>query len=174
MGRPATASSVEKAGLEPQFGNDGNSTTRWSSIFADDQWWQVDLGSPRNIDRVTINWEIAHASRYQILTSQNGTSFTLAAEQTLAAPGLQTTSFPTRNARYLRIHCNTRATNYGCSFWDANVQGPADGAPTYIYRLRRLRSRHPRAAPRSAARSPRPRRRPTTPPSRASSSSSTA
>ena len=129
LGRPATASSVEKAGLEPQFGNDGNSTTRWSSIFADDQWWQVDLGSPRNIDRVSINWEIAHASRYQILTSQNGTSFTLAAEQTLAAPGLQTTSFTTRSARYLRIHCNTRATNYGCSFWDANVHGPADGAP---------------------------------------------
>ncbi len=129
LGRPATASSVEKAGLEPQFGNDGNATTRWSSIFADDQWWQVDLGSPRNIDRVSINWEIAHASRYQILTSQNGTSFTLAAEQTLAAAGLQTTSFPTRNARYLRIHCNTRATNYGCSFWDANVHGPTDGAP---------------------------------------------
>ena len=130
LGRPATASSFEKAGLEATRGNDGSSTTRWSSIFADDQWWQVDLGSPRNIDRVTINWEIAHASRYQILTSQNGTSFTLAAEQTLTAPGPQTTSFTTRNARYLRIHCNTRATSYGCSFWDANVHGPADGAPT--------------------------------------------
>ena len=86
LGRPATASSVEKAGLEPHLGNDGNSSTRWSSSFADDQWWQVDLGSPRNVDRVTINWEIAHASRYQILTSTNGTSFTLAAEQTLTTP----------------------------------------------------------------------------------------
>ncbi len=129
MGRPATASSIEKPGLEAGLGNDGNSSTRWSSTFADDQWWQVDLGSPRNVDRVTINWEIAHASRYQILTSLNGTTFTLAAEQTLTTPTLQTTTFTNRTARYIRIHCNTRATTYGCSFWDANIHGPPDTPP---------------------------------------------
>ena len=42
--------------------------TRWSSGFADNQWWQVDLGSAVSIDKVELNWEDAYASRYKILT----------------------------------------------------------------------------------------------------------
>ncbi len=111
------------------MGNDGSSLTRWSSAFADGEWWQVDLGQPRQIDAVQINWESAYASNYRLLTSLDGTTFTTAADQTLTAPTLQTTSFTPRNARYLRIHCLTRATTYGCSFWDAHVYGPPDTTP---------------------------------------------
>ena len=50
-GQPATASSSETSTTTPNKANDGNSGTRWSSSFADNQWWQVDLGSVKPVDR---------------------------------------------------------------------------------------------------------------------------
>ena len=129
-GKPASASSIYGAGFEPGKAVDDTSATRWSSAFADSQWWQVDLGTARSVDSVTLNWEIAYASQYQILTSPDGTSFTLAAEETIGTPGWKTTSFTTRNARYVRVLGITRATPYGISFWDAQVVGPADSSDT--------------------------------------------
>ncbi len=126
LNQPTSASSVEKAGLEANKANDGNSNTRWSSSFANNQWWQVDLGRTRKVDRVTLNWEAAYASSYRIQTSTNGTSFTQAASVSLTSPGVKTTTFTARDARYVRILGVTRATPYGFSFWDASVFGPAD------------------------------------------------
>jgi cytochrome c len=105
---------------------DSSSTTRWSSSFTNNQWWQVDLGRTRGVNSVSLNWEAAYASRYDIRTSTDGTIFTTAATVTLTAPGWKTTTFTTRNARYVRVVGVTRATQFGISFWDARVQGPAD------------------------------------------------
>ena len=70
LNKPASASSTEdnRTDLRPALANDGNSSTRWSSSFVDNQWWQVDLGSVRQINRVELNWETAYASRYRIET----------------------------------------------------------------------------------------------------------
>jgi hypothetical protein len=126
LNQPTSASSVEKAGLEANKANDGNSNTRWSSSFANNQWWQVDLGRIRKVDKVTLNWEAAYASSYRIQTSTNGTTFTQAASVSLTSPGVKTTTFTARDARYVRILGVTRATPYGFSFWDASVFGAAD------------------------------------------------
>jgi hypothetical protein len=42
---------------------------------------------------------------------------------------VESTSFPARSARYVRIQGIDRATPYGISLWDARVFGPADGPP---------------------------------------------
>ena len=42
------------------------STRLASSTFADGQWWEVDLGSTRQVDTVSVNWEAAYASQYRI------------------------------------------------------------------------------------------------------------
>ena len=125
-GRPTSASSIEKSGLESGKAVDANSATRWSSGFSDNQWWQVDLGSVRKVSRVELNWESAYASRYKILTSTDGTSFSEAADVTISAAGLKVTNFAERDARYIRVQGVTRASAYGISFWDARVFGPAD------------------------------------------------
>jgi glucose/arabinose dehydrogenase len=129
LNRSSSSSSVEEAGLESDKANDGNPATRWSSAFADNQWWQVDLGSAQQVDTVKLNWEDAYASHYQILTSTDGTNFTQAADVTNAQSGLKTTSFAARSARYVRVLGITRATPYGFSFWDAEVYGPSQQPP---------------------------------------------
>ena len=125
LNKPATSLSVEAPGLEANKANDGNSTTRWSSAFANNQWWQVDLGTAKQVDTVKLNWESAYATHYQILTSTDGTNFTLAADVTNTQSGLKTSTFTARSARYVRVLGITRATPYGFSFWDASVLGPA-------------------------------------------------
>ena len=126
---PTTSMSVEGVGLTASEANDGNSSTRWSSAFADNQWWQVDLGSARQVDTVSLNWETAYASQYRILTSTDGASFSHAADVTNSSAGVKTNTFSVRSARYVRILGVTRATPYGFSFWDAQVYGPSSSPP---------------------------------------------
>jgi len=127
--RPAAASSTERAGLEPEKANDADSSTRWSSSYADDQWWQVDLGTVRRVDTVELDWEPAYASQYKVLTSTDGIKFTERALDGAAGQGLERTAFAAADARYVRILGVTRATVYGFSFWDARVTGPPDPPP---------------------------------------------
>src|SRR5207248_11224916 len=44
LNKTATSSSNESATYLPKNAVDGNNSTRWSSAFKDNQWWQVDLG----------------------------------------------------------------------------------------------------------------------------------
>ena len=68
---------------------DGSLSTRWGSTATDSQWWQVDLGSVRKVERVELNWEAAYASRYKIQTSTDGTNFSDAADVTISSAGAQ-------------------------------------------------------------------------------------
>jgi hypothetical protein len=127
LNQPASASSTEnnRTDLRPGLANDGNSSTRWSSSFVDNQWWQVDLGSVRQIDRVELNWETAYAARYSIQTrASSGDSWSTAATVTASSPGLRVHTFSARNARYVRIQGDQRATQWGISLWDVRVFGP--------------------------------------------------
>jgi len=123
----STASSSNDTGTLPQYAVDGNSSTRWSSAFVDNQWWQVDLGSVKTVDTVALNWETAYASSYKIQVSSDGTAFTDAATVSNGAPGWKLTTFAAVSGRYLRVLGVTRATQWGISFWDAQVFGPAGG-----------------------------------------------
>jgi hypothetical protein len=128
--RPATASSFEAAGLEAGKANDGNSKTRWSSHFTDNQWWQVDLGSSRQITRIELNWETAYPSRYRIQLSPDGNAFTTVASPSITSPGAKTHTFTPTRARYVRVLGVTRATGWGFSLFDVRVYGsPADPLP---------------------------------------------
>ena len=67
-GMTATASSVENGdpGLGAQMAVDGNFATRWASAFADSQWLEVDLGRDRSVHGLTIYWEDAYASSFDV------------------------------------------------------------------------------------------------------------
>ena len=126
LNKASSASSVDEVGHEAGKANDGSSTTRWSSSYTNNQWWQVDLGSVRSVDTVRLNWEAAYASQYQVLTSLDGVSFSVAASDGATAAGWRSTSFAARSARFVRVLGLARATQWGISFWDAQVFGPAD------------------------------------------------
>ncbi len=67
MNQPASASSSENQGANPASAAfDGNTGTRWASVFADPQWIQVDLGTAQSVCKVVLNWEAAYAKTFTI------------------------------------------------------------------------------------------------------------
>jgi hypothetical protein len=72
----ATASSVDNSNDEPGNAVDGNPNTRWSSAYEDNQWIQVEFGSPVSFNQIVILWEQAYALNYVIQVSDDGATWT--------------------------------------------------------------------------------------------------
>jgi hypothetical protein len=125
-GQPAIASSSESSELIPRYAVDASSSSRWSSKHIDNQWWRVDLGAVRKVNKVSINWEAAFASTYRIEISRDGVSYSTVAKVSISKKGRSTTKFSTRSARYVRIYGVKRATQWGISFYDCEIFGPTD------------------------------------------------
>jgi hypothetical protein len=129
LNKTTTASSTENAGTPASDATDGNTATRWSSAFADPQWLEVDLGSSQSICGVTLNWEAAYATAFQIQTSTNGTTWTSIYSTTTGTGGTQNLSL-TGTGRYIRMYGTARATQYGYSIWEFQVYGTSSGGGT--------------------------------------------
>jgi type 1 glutamine amidotransferase len=130
-GRPTEASTVE-AGSTHASGNavDGNASTRWGSEHSDPQWISVDLGAVYDLSRVRLNWEAAFARSYEIQASTNGTDWAPVYSTTAGNGGIDDVEVA-GEARYVRIYCVERGTQWGYSLWDLNVYGaPTGGADT--------------------------------------------
>ena len=122
LNKTATASSTENAGSPAADAVDGNTGTRWSSAFSDPQWLEVDLGSSQTICQVTLNWETAYATAFQIQISPDDTNWTTIYSTTTGTGGTQTLNV-TGTGRYIRMYGTARATQYGYSLWEFQVYG---------------------------------------------------
>ncbi|UYQ66384.1 beta-N-acetylglucosaminidase domain-containing protein [Streptomyces peucetius] len=122
----ATASSVEQNldRLAPRHVNDGLTGTRWASGYSDDEWVQVELAAPAVVAAVTLAWETACATRYEIHTSADGTNWTTAA--TRAPDGCDTDVVritADEPVRYVRMQGLERRTTWGYSIYEMGVYG---------------------------------------------------
>jgi eukaryotic-like serine/threonine-protein kinase len=123
QGHPATASSVQQDPWVPSNAVDGNLGTRWSSDYSDPQWLEVDLGATHTLRRVTLDWERAYATAFQIQVSDDGTTWTDIYSTTTGTGGDQTIPV-SGTGRYVRMYGTTRATQYGYSLYEFQVYGP--------------------------------------------------
>ncbi|MCD8393673.1 MAG: discoidin domain-containing protein [Bacteroidales bacterium] len=125
-------------------------TSRWESVLDDaaytgdinDQWIYVDLIRECQITSVEINWEAASASSYDIQIAPQGAAtedvqvFYNGVYTTVEAPvewttvasdgasGAGTVTTPVEGtARYVRIKCNKRATQYAYSIYEIKIHG---------------------------------------------------
>ena len=121
--RPVTVSSVENNTFGGANAADGNTTTRWSSQYADPQSLQVDLGSVYSIDRVVLRWETAAAGAYQIRVSLDGVNFTTPYTTTSEDGELDDISLEPVAARYVQMYGTERLTPWGYSLWELEVYG---------------------------------------------------
>src|ERR1700742_1107804 len=129
LNKTATASSTESAAYPASDAVDGNTGTRWSSAFSDPQWLEVDLGSSQSICGVTLNWEAAYATAFQIQTSTDGTNWTSIYSTTSGTGGTQNLTV-SGTGRYVRMYGTARATPYGYSLWEFDVFSAGGGGTT--------------------------------------------
>lgn len=117
---------------------DGDLTTRWESDHGvDDVSLTVDLGALLPVERMEIDWEAAYARSYEVLVSEDGSTFTSARGEDGAPIAATDESIPTNSdgrrltafdfaemsARYVRLHCTSRDTAYGYSIYEFRVFG---------------------------------------------------
>ncbi|MFF2521122.1 discoidin domain-containing protein [Streptomyces liangshanensis] len=72
----AVTASSEDGSNKAANATDGNSGSRWSSAYEDNQWIQVDLGSSVPFNRVVVVWEAAYPKTYTIQVSDDGKTWT--------------------------------------------------------------------------------------------------
>jgi hypothetical protein len=119
---PALASSTQGGGLEAANATDGDLTTRWASAGGvDPSTIQVDLGAVKPFNTVVLAWEAAFATQYQIQYSNDGNAWTTATTNTAGQGGVETVTFPTVQARFVRMNGQVRASTFGYSLFEFEV-----------------------------------------------------
>ncbi len=118
-----SASSIMHDNL-PMYAVDGDPSTRWESQWSDPQWIDVDLGKPVPINRVTLSWEAAYGRVFDIQVSTDNLHWTSVYHTETGTGGLETISFPTAMARWVRMYGIKRGTQYGYSLYSFDVYGP--------------------------------------------------
>eukprot|EP00747_Dinoflagellata_sp_TGD_P112144 gnl/TRDRNA2_/TRDRNA2_171389_c0_seq2.p1 gnl/TRDRNA2_/TRDRNA2_171389_c0~~gnl/TRDRNA2_/TRDRNA2_171389_c0_seq2.p1 ORF type:complete len:374 (+),score=37.33 gnl/TRDRNA2_/TRDRNA2_171389_c0_seq2:89-1123(+) len=115
---------------------DGNPDSRWTSLYADDQWIAVDLGKKHDVTHVAIRWEAAYAAKYLIQGSddeclEDAAWVTMATE--IGREGWKTSKLRANcSARWVRMLGMRRATEFGFSILEMLVFGTPspDKAPS--------------------------------------------
>ncbi|MES2163323.1 MAG: discoidin domain-containing protein [Pseudomonadota bacterium] len=130
LGRPATASGVENGDTTAANAVDGRSDTRWASTFTDPSWLAVDLGSELAFNRISLQWEGAYATEYQIQTSHDNQTWATVYSQVAGTGGLETCTFAQVTARYVRLYGSRRSSQYGYSLYEFGVYNDGDSAAT--------------------------------------------
>ncbi len=118
-----SASSTETGSNPLKNINDGNSGSRWSSEYRDNQSVTFDLGSVKSVSTIKIFWEVAAASDFEILTSTDGKKWTTVFEESdnVIADDWGTYNFNTVSARYIKLACGGRLTEYGVSIYEFEI-----------------------------------------------------
>lgn len=121
--------------------NDGNYGTRWGSSGAQhyatagedaQDWIYVDLGAVYDINLIRVYYENAAPSDYDILVSNNGTTWTVAGTYNEMAAGsvdgsVATDYNLTTQGRYVKIFARNglAGLEWGISIWELEVYGTA-------------------------------------------------
>lgn len=124
----AYASSDESLACSSANAFDGDTSTRWSSKFSDEQWIYVDLGESNAVSSVVLNWEVAYAKQYQIQVSDDGISWAIVYTGD-SIGGVDVINFDTVNARYVKMYGCKRGTGYGYSLWEFKVYSNKQALP---------------------------------------------
>lgn len=128
----AYSSSNEDDTIDASKAFDKDRSTRWSSAWSDNQWLYVDLGENYNVAKVKVFWECAFATQFKIQVSTDANNW-----QDLAVLGdtyckAYDVEFTPVDARYVRIYCVTRGTEYGFSIYEIEVYAAEEETETTL------------------------------------------
>ena len=127
--RTGWALSASPAGTTIANAIDGSATTKWSSGAnqASGQFFQIDMLDLKSINKITLDAGTStgeYPRAFQVLVSKDGQSstFTNVAATGTGSTQLVTISFPSVEARFIRVALTGAATNFW-SIYEINVFG---------------------------------------------------
>jgi hypothetical protein len=132
--KPATASTTESDEHAAASANDGDDDTRWCAEDGSaPQWWQVDLGEPKDLSGVQIKWEMdEQLYLYLVEGSADGKEWKTLSDQTgekTPKTQDQTVNFDASGIRYVRIRITGGIDDqHWASIFDVKVFGKDDAS----------------------------------------------
>ena len=121
-GAKATASSSQSGDFAPEKAIDGRGNTRWSSNRNDNEWFMLDLGAPKTVGQIRLDWEAAAGKEYVVQFSNDGKTFTDVHTVKDGRKGArEIIQIKPQETRYLRILGKKRASQFGYSLWEIMV-----------------------------------------------------
>ncbi len=122
IGATATDSANE-GGMTPDLAIDGDTGSRWGSLREDNHYIIVDLGEVKNVSAVRIYWETASGCNFNIETSTDGETWTIAEEVTdnTVQNDYTVHEFASTPAQFVKMNGFTRTTVYGFSIWEFEI-----------------------------------------------------
>ena len=123
LNRPTYASSIENAGTPAKGATDGNTSSRWSSAFADPQWLVVNLGGQYTLNQVKITWEAAAGKDYVIQVSPDSVNWTTIKTVTSNASLVNNLTGLSGTGKFVKIYGTARTTVYGYSIFELEIYG---------------------------------------------------
>jgi len=123
--KPVTVSSTESGDNVAANAVDANGNSRWSSLYNDNEWIYVDLGSQFDIQRVRLDWEAAFARAYKIQLSNDAITWNTIYDTSTGDGSVDDISNLVGSGRYVRINGVQRGTSWGYSLWEFEVYGTA-------------------------------------------------
>ncbi|MBV9463613.1 MAG: discoidin domain-containing protein [Verrucomicrobiae bacterium] len=120
-GKPVEVSASDPSAPDCRKLVDGDSTTRWASTYNEPHWVRFDLGAAHKISKLVLDWETAHAKNYGVEVSSDGEHWTSVASVKDSPGGVETVSFPSTEARYVRLQLAERSTSWGFSLWEVGI-----------------------------------------------------
>jgi beta-glucosidase len=119
-GKHSTASSIMHGNIS-SYAFDGDTSTRWESVWSDPQWIEVDLKKPTTFSKVGLSWETAFSSNYQLQVSNDNKSWRTVYSTTTGMGGLDNFRFAPVTARYVRLFLIKRGTQFGDSLYSFDL-----------------------------------------------------
>ena len=121
-GLKAIASSEDGPACAAQNAVDGNPSTRWASKPFDPQWLEIDMGCPRKIAGLELQWD--GYGDYDILVSPDEKTWRTVYSRTEADGGQDDVYFEETTARFVKILGKRQATRDGYSLFEVGIKGP--------------------------------------------------
>lgn len=121
LNKLVVASSVDSDDRTAVKAVDGDTGTRWSSGYSDNEWLYIDLGQQTEFASIALRWEAAYGRQYKIQISDNATQWTDIYMQENGKGGYETISFPKAKARYVKMQGIKRSTTFGYSLYEFEV-----------------------------------------------------
>ncbi|MEO1165839.1 MAG: discoidin domain-containing protein, partial [Chloroflexota bacterium] len=123
LGKTVVTSSVESAAHPASNAVDGEPATRWSTEYVDGQILDIDLEAVYAVTDVTLRWEAAFGSVYDIQVWDGTGWITVFSEAEGDGDVDEITLAEPVNTRYIRMNGIIRGTQWGFSLWEMEVYG---------------------------------------------------
>ena len=123
LGKTTIASSIENIGYLASSATDGLMETRWSTLYADPQWLEVDLGQVFTVSQFVLHWETAFGDQYT-LEAWDGSEWQVVYNELGSDGDIDDIALDEPvDARYVRFNGTRRCCEWGYSLWEFEVFG---------------------------------------------------